>query len=77
MRWRTAAVLLLLGLAVTTVGACSGDDDDTSLGLTVGVSGDFEVTRWLSVVAELSGHWADLESNQFFGLGHAGLAVRF
>jgi hypothetical protein len=52
-------------------------DSETSIGLTVGVTGDLEVTRWLSVVAELSGHWADLESNQLWGMGHAGLAVKF
>lgn len=52
-------------------------DAETAIGLTIGVSGDFEVSRWLSVIAELSGHWADLDSNQFFGMGHAGLAVKF
>ena len=52
-------------------------DDETSIGLTAGVTGDLEVTRWLSVVAELSAHWADLESNQLWGMGHAGLAVKF
>jgi hypothetical protein len=67
---------IFLGLGGYRLSA-DGADEDTSLGLTLGVTGDFEVTRWLSVVAELSGHWADLESNQFFGLGHAGLAVRF
>ncbi len=52
-------------------------DAETSIGLTVGVTGDLEVTRWLSVVAELSGHWADLERDQLWGMGHAGLAVKF
>lgn len=54
-----------------------GSDEETSIGLTAGVTGDLEVTRWLSVVAELSAHWADLESNQLWGMGHAGLAVKF
>ena len=54
-----------------------GSDSESSIGLTVGVTGDLEVTRWLSVVAELSAHWADLESNQLWGMGHAGLAVKF
>ena len=54
-----------------------GSDSETSIGLTAGVTGDLEVTRWLSVVAELSAHWADLESSQLWGMGHAGLAVKF
>ena len=54
-----------------------GSDAETTLGFTAGVTGDLEITRWLSVVAELSAHWADLESSQFWGMGHAGLAVKF
>jgi hypothetical protein len=56
-----------------------GDDEEeeTAVGVTLGVTGDYQVSRWLSVVAELSGHWADLESNQLFAFGHAGLAVKF
>jgi hypothetical protein len=72
--WYDSGIFLGLGGYRLT---SAGGAEDTSLGLTVGVTGDFELTRWLSVVAELSGHWADLESSQFFGLGHAGLAVRF
>jgi hypothetical protein len=68
---------IFLGLGGYRLGA-DGVDEETAVGLTVGVTGDFEVNRWLSVVAELSGHWADLDAgSQFFGLGHAGLAVRF
>jgi hypothetical protein len=54
-----------------------GAESETAFGLTAGVTGDLEVTRWLSVVAELSAHWADLESSQLWGMGHAGLAVKF
>jgi hypothetical protein len=67
---------IFLGLGGYRLGS-EGGEEETAVGLTVGVTGDFELTRWLSAVAELSGHWADLDDNQFFGLGHAGLAVRF
>jgi hypothetical protein len=67
---------IFLGLGAYRLGS-EGEEEETAVGLTVGVTGDFELTRWLSAVAELSGHWADLEENQLFGLGHAGLAVRF
>ena len=51
--------------------------DDTAVGVTVGVTGEFELTRYLSVLAEMAGHWADLDDSQLFGVGHVGLAVRF
>jgi len=53
------------------------DEQDTAIGLNLGVTGEFEVTQWLGVLIELSGHYADLDEAQFFALGHAGLAIHF
>jgi hypothetical protein len=53
------------------------DEEDTALGLTIGLTGEFPITRWLGVLIELSGHYADLEEAQIFGMGHAGLAIHF
>jgi hypothetical protein len=53
------------------------DRSDTSLGLAVGVTGEFRVTRWLGVLLELSGHYADFDEAQFFAMGHGGLALHF
>lgn len=53
------------------------DEQDTAVGLNLGVTGEFEVTQWLGVLVELSGHYADLDDAQFFGMGHAGLAIHF
>jgi hypothetical protein len=53
------------------------DEEDTALGLTIGVTGEFPVNRWLAVLVELSGHYADLEEAQIFAMGHAGLAIHF
>lgn len=53
------------------------DQSDTALGLTVGVTGEFRVTRWLAVLVELSGHYADFDEAQFFAMGHGGVAVHF
>jgi len=55
----------------------SEDESDTSVGLTLGVTGEFKVTRWLGVLIELSGHYADLDEAQFFGMGHGGVAIHF
>ncbi len=60
-----------------------GDDalgrstDDTAIGLALGVTGEFDLSHHLSILVELSGHWADLAEAQLFAMGHAGLAWRF
>lgn len=53
------------------------EDDETALGLTLGIVGDFSVTRRFSVQAELVGHFADLEEAQVFATGMVGLAYHF
>lgn len=52
-------------------------EEDTAVGLTLGVTGEFKVTRWLGVLVELSGHYADFDEAQLFGMGHAGVAIHF
>lgn len=54
-----------------------GDEQDTAIGLNLGVTGEFRVTQWLGVLVELSGHYADLDDAQFFAMGHAGIAIHF
>lgn len=53
------------------------DETDTSIGVTVGVTGEFPITHWLGILLELSGHYADLDEAQFFAMGHGGLAFHF
>ena len=54
-----------------------GTDDDTGIGATFGVTGEFPVSKRLAVLIEFSAHWADLDAANLFGLGHAGLVYRF
>lgn len=51
--------------------------EDTALGLALGTTADFPINRWLSILAELSGHITDLDQAQFFGMLHLGVSVRF
>jgi hypothetical protein len=51
--------------------------DDTGVGLALGVTGDFPITRWLSIQVEISGHYADLEGASVFVMGHGGVAAHF
>jgi hypothetical protein len=55
----------------------SQDEQDTAIGLNLGVTGEFRVTQWLGVLIELSGHYADLDEAQLFGMGHAGINIHF
>lgn len=51
--------------------------DDTSVGLVLGVTAEFPITRRFSVLSELSGHVMDLDESKFFGMLHLGLAFNF
>lgn len=58
----------------------SGDaliDDETSWGISLGVTGDFRVSERWSVWAELSGHYTELDTYQYFAMAHVGLAFHF
>lgn len=50
---------------------------DTSFGLVLGLTGEFELTRRLSFVIDLAGHWANLDDAQTFVTGQAGVAFHF
>ena len=51
--------------------------EDTSIGAVIGFTGEFRVNRVMSILVELSGHYADLEEAQAFGMAHAGLSFHF
>ncbi len=68
---------LFLGVGYYAVDGQSFFDDDTGLGFTVGSAGDFRINDRWSILVELSGHYADLDSSQFFIMGHGGLAFHF
>lgn len=53
------------------------EQDDTAIGLALGVTGEFPITRWLGVQVELSGHYADFDRANLFAMGHAGLVLHF
>jgi hypothetical protein len=53
------------------------DDQETSAGLSIGLTGEFKVNRWLGVLVELSGHYVDFDEEQLFGMAHGGLTFHF
>ncbi|HEX4953419.1 MAG TPA: hypothetical protein VF017_08505 [Thermoanaerobaculia bacterium] len=52
-------------------------DSETTYGVTLGLTGEFELTPHLGALIEVSGHWADFDEAQVFLFGHVGLAVHF
>lgn len=54
-----------------------GTDSESDLGVALGFTGDFDITRYLSVVGEISVHYAFLDSAAIYGMANIGLAVHF
>lgn len=54
-----------------------GEDEETAIGLALGVTGEFPINRWLGFQVELSGHYADFDRANLFAMGHAGLVFHF
>lgn len=76
--WYDSGVYFALGGYRLEGTAFNGEDSrDNSLGLAVGVTGEFKVNRWLGVLLELSGHYVDFDEAQIFAMGHGGFAVHF
>lgn len=65
------------GYQLDGIDVFGNDDDETAVGLVLGLTGEFEINRRFGVQVELSGHYTDLEAIDFLVLGHLGLAVHF
>jgi hypothetical protein len=57
--------------------AAVGAPSDSAIGVAIGLTGDFQVTRRFSVLLELSGHYTDLEDADLLAMGHVGVGYRF
>jgi hypothetical protein len=53
------------------------DEDERSLGLAFGVTGDFDVSRHLSAVVEIAAHYAFFDRAEIYGAALGGIAVHF
>lgn len=54
-----------------------GATSESDLGIVIGLTGDFDVTRYLSVVGEVSAHYAFFDDASIFAMANIGLAVHF
>jgi len=55
----------------------SGGSSQTAAGLSAGATGEFTFNRHFGVVAEIAGHYSDLDDLQYFGTAQIGLAFHF
>ena len=54
-----------------------GDAQENALGIVLGLTGDFDITRYLSFVGEISGHYVFSSDAKIFAMANVGLAVHF
>ena len=54
-----------------------GNASESDLGIVIGLTGDFDITRYLSVIGEVSGHYAFFDDARIFATANLGLAVHF
>ena len=76
-RYYESGIYLALG-AYRLEGLVGGQPfDDSTVGLALGVTGEFEITRRFGMVLEAAGHVADFGPARYFITFHGGLAYHF
>jgi hypothetical protein len=78
--WYDSGIFLGLGgyrLSGIVGGPFGKDDKDTAVGVTGGVTGEFEITTHFSLLGEISGHYVDLDQSPLFAAAMAGVNLRF
>lgn len=66
---------VFFGLGLYQLG--NGVESEEGPGLTVGVNGDFPINKRLSIMVELSGHYADIDAASTYASASVGVAYQF
>jgi hypothetical protein len=75
--WDSGIFVALGGYRLDGTAPFGRDGQETSWGVSAGVTGELPINRHLGVLAEISGHYVDFDEAQFFGMASAGLAIHF
>lgn len=75
--WESGMYLALGGYRLEGTGLFGDEEEETTWGLAVGVTGELPLTRRLGLQGEISGHYVDFDEAQFFAMAHAGLTLHF
>ena len=71
---------IFMGLGAYRLGgeAASGHQDETQVGVILGVDGEFQITRRLYFLVQVAGHWVNFtHAAQMYANAQAGLAFHF
>lgn len=71
---------LFIGLGLYSLDATlfgGGNFSDDTVGLVLGISGEFVLTERIGFLLEASGHFAQFDAFDTLVMGHAGLAIHF
>ena len=75
--YESGAFVALGGYRLNGTRASGRDAREDTWGVSVGFTGELPIRRWLGVQAEISGHYVDFREEQFFIMGHVGVAFHF
>ncbi|HXT19841.1 MAG TPA: hypothetical protein VN923_03745 [Thermoanaerobaculia bacterium] len=51
--------------------------EETAVGITGGVTGEFEITQHFALLGQISGHYVDLDQSPIFATAMGGVSLRF
>lgn len=68
---------IFLGLGYYQLRNDFGLGDDEGIGVTFGVNGEFPITDHWGLLVQLTGHWADLEGEQYWTTAMGGITFSF
>lgn len=54
-----------------------GETKESDLGIVLGLTGDFDITRYLSFIGEVSAHYVFLDDASIYAMANVGLAIHF
>lgn len=76
--WYDSGVYLALGgYRLEGLAPDLAENRESSIGLAIGLTGEFQVNPWLGVLLEVSGHYVNFDDAQLFAMGHGGLIIHF
>lgn len=68
---------LFIGLGVYDLAGDLFVENETSVGINLGITGDFRINKRFSFIAELMAHAVDMDYTNFFVTANAGVAYHF
>jgi hypothetical protein len=75
--YESGAFVALGGYRLNGTDFSGRDSKKDAWGVSAGFTGELPIRRWLGIQAEISGHYVNFQEEQFFIMGHVGVAFHF